>query len=483
MSIRLRLTLLYTLILALTLVVFGAALYTIQAQDSLNALQRDLRRSGETLTRSLGMYLNPVPLMQSGPPPPRPQQTLTGEQTFKDLREREIARVLDIQGNFVASPPGGAEEALPLSAAGLQALQNRQEWWEDTTVTGEHLLIYNRPVIVDDEVQYIAQVARPLTERDRALATLSRTLVVAGLLTIVAAFGIGWVLAGVTLRPIHHITRTAQAIGRESDFTRRVNYTGPNDEIGQLATTFNTMLSQLQEAYQRVSQALSLQRRFVADVSHELRTPLTTVRGNLALLRRDPPLPAEEQTDILTDLVEESDRLIRLVNNLLILARADAGHNLAREPIPLAPVVAEVCRQARHLDQQREIAEAIPDVTVLGDRDALKQVLLILLDNALKHSQGTITITAEAVGTQVALRVRDHGPGIAPEVLEHVFDRFYRGPVDATIPGFGLGLSIAKSLVESLEGTIGIESQPGSGCTVQVRLPQGPAIEIPPASR
>jgi signal transduction histidine kinase len=215
-----------------------------------------------------------------------------------------------------------------------------------------------------------------------------------------------------------------------------------------------------------------MQREFVADVSHELRTPLTTVRGNLDLLRRDPPLAKVEQADVLTDLVDESDRLIRLVNELLILARADAGRNLVQEAVPVQPLIEEACRQAQQLDEQREIAVASQDVTALGDRDALKQVLLIILDNALKHTPGPISISAEAAADQVAIAVQDAGPGIPPDVLEHVFDRFYRGEADPSVPGFGLGLPIARALVEEMGGTIAIQSDPESGSLVRVQLPR-----------
>jgi two-component system OmpR family sensor kinase len=293
------------------------------------------------------------------------------------------------------------------------------------------------------------------------------------MLTILIAFGIGWALAGVTLHPIHRITHTAQTIGSESDFTRRVDYRGPNDEIGQLATTFNSMLSRLQDAYQRVSQALKMQRDFVADVSHELRTPLTTIRGNLALLRRNPPLSGEEQADVLTDLVEESDRMIRLVNDLLVLARADAGRNLALETVPIEPVVEEACRQARQLDMSREIIETVDDqLSIQGDRDTLRQVLLILLDNALKHTRGAIRVTAEPAGERIMICVIDEGPGMTTETLQHVFDRFYRGDTRSSTSGFGLGLPIAKTLVEGLRSAITIESKPGRGSVVRMVFPR-----------
>ena len=477
MSIRLRLTLLYSAILALTLIVFGTALYTIQAQETMNSLQANLIQNGNGLAQSiLNNYLNPNPPPKPPGPPPIPIETLSGDQAFNQLRERDIIRVLDANGTLIASPFAGQEQdnvtqALLLSADGLQALKDKQVWWETSSATGNHLLIYDIPVIYQGNVRFIVQVAQSLAQRDQALAALSSTLIIAGLLTILIAFGIGWILSGETLRPIHHITQTAQVIGKESDFTRRVNYKGPNDEIGQLASTFNSMLARLQDAYQGVSRALKMQRDFVADVSHELRTPLTTIRGNLELLRREPPMPTNEQSEVLTDVVDESDRLIRLVHNLLILARADAGQSLTREPIAVRAVIEEACKQARQLDRQREIIEAVEDLSVIGDRDALKQVLLILLDNAIKYTTEGIKVSAKATENQFLICVTDRGPGIAPEKLEHEFDRFYRGETNSNVQGFGLGLPIAKVLTEGQGGTIEIKSELTQGTTVKVGLP------------
>jgi two-component system, OmpR family, sensor kinase len=475
MSIRLRLTLLYSAILALTLILFGAILYTIQARSTLDTLKSELQRNGDNFAKAvLWMHTHPAPPepQTEHRPPPVPFEAYSDFPQFQGLREREIVRVLDASGNLIASPSGAVEDALPLSAAGLKELQSQNAWWEIAPGQDGRLLIYNVPVVSGSQIISIVQIARPLAERDNSLAVLSTTLIVASLLTILIAFGIGWVMAGITLRPIHAIIRTAQEIGNESDFSRRVDYKGPHDEIGQLATTFNSMLSRLQDAYQRVNQTLNMQRQFVADVSHELRTPLTTVRGNLALLRRNPPLPDAEQADVLADLVEESDRLVRLVNDLLVLARADAGRSLVLQPVQLQPIVEEACRHARQLDPEREIVESAQEVTALGDRDAVKQVLLILLDNALKYSQGTITIATGVVGNQALISVKDEGPGIPPEVVEHVFERFYRGDVNPSVPGFGLGLPIAKSLVEEQEGVITIESEVGKGSVVRLFLPR-----------
>lgn len=475
MSIRLRFTLLYNAILALTLAIFGLVLFSIQAQTTYEALKKDLIRSsnglGETILRTAADS-KPAAEPPREAPPPKPFQAFSGEQVFKELPEREMVRVLDAAGNLVASPFGRSEEALPLSPAGLLAAQNQQNWWETATLSDQNLLIYTRPLVSNGQIVYILQIARPLTERNRSLQFLATTFTLASLLTILLATGVGWLLSGLTLQPIQRLTQTARAIGAERDFTRRVVYTGPQDEVGQLATTFNAMLARLQAAYQQVAHALDLQRNFVADVSHELRTPLTTLRGNLGLLRREPPIPVEEQADILTDLVEESDRLMRLVNDLLVLARADAGRNLAQEPVELRPVLEETCRQARQLDPQRRLTLEVEPLCLLGDRDALKQVLLIALDNALKHSTGDVAVSAQFNGTQVEIQVRDYGAGIPPERLEHVFDRFYRGEAPASLPGFGLGLPIAKALVEALGGTIQLESEVGVGSCLTLAFPQ-----------
>lgn len=479
MSIRLRFTLLYNAILAATLIVFGASLMYIQARTTWDTLKTELIRSSDTVGAGvLRMVLNPDRLNTQPPPqaPPVPFETFSADLAFKKLPEREIVRVLSPKGSLVASPFGAQEEALPLSQSGLQALNNDQTWWQADTWQGKHMLIYSRPIVADGVVVYILQVARPLSERDSSLKTLATTLVIASVVILLVAFGIGWVLSGITLQPIQRITQTARAIGAEHDFSRRVAYTGPPDEVGQLATTFNAMLARLQEAYQRLAHSLEMQRNFVADVSHELRTPLTTLRGNLGLLGRNPPIPQSEQIDIVNDMVDESDRLIRLVNELLVLARADAGRSFDKEPLDIVPLLAETCHQARQLAPQRTITlHAASDLVIIADRDAFKQVLLIALDNALKHSAGDVNVSAAALETRVEIKVQDGGEGIPPDKLEHVFDRFYRGEDAAAIPGFGLGLPIAKALVEAQSGTIAIQSGPEKGTVLIFTFPRPPA--------
>jgi two-component system OmpR family sensor kinase len=319
---------------------------------------------------------------------------------------------------------------------------------------------------LEGQVAEVVQVAQPLTEQDQHLDVLGSNLLIVGGAAILVAFGVGWIMAGLVLRPVDRITQTAHAIGAEQDFGRRVDHSGPDDKIGQLATTFNEMLGELQAAYQQ-------QRQFVVDVSHELRTPLTTIRGNLGLLRREPAVSAEEQADILDDVTEESDRLIRLVNDLLALAHAESGRQLRSEPVRVKPLAEDVCRQARLLAPERgTVCNDVHDVAVIGDQDALRQVLLILMDNGLTHTTGPVTVTAETVDEAVAIRVRDAGPGIEPEVLSHIFERFYRGDNASAGSNIGLGLAIARALVEAQGGTIAVESQLERGSVFTVLLPQ-----------
>jgi len=472
MSIRLRLTVLYSAILALTLIAFGAALFLVHSQYTLTLLRNDLVR---TVSRAaLLVYRSPL----VGVPPPVPRRPErwgfeVGELLLRELRTRDLIQILDSEGAPVDHRVNQQDEPLPLSGAGLEALQRGEPWSEVVEIEGERWLVYSEPLSLHAEYVAIVQAARSLSDRDRSLRALGSTLLIGGILTTLFAFGIGWVLSGFTLRPIHRITQTAQAIGEASDLGRRVQYDGPQDEVGQLATTFNAMLARLQGAYRQVERSLQQQRDFVADVSHELRTPLTTIRGNLGLLRKSPPLPAEEREDVLTDVVDESDRMIRLVSDLLELAHADAGLTLRREPVALRPLVEEIGERARSAAPERTVTcRTGAGTTALADPDTLRQILWILVDNALVHTSGPVQIVAGANGPQVSIAVQDQGPGMPSEVRGRLFDRFYRGDAARSRPGFGLGLAIAKGLVEAQDGTIAVETAVGTGSTFTVRLPR-----------
>ncbi|MGC9522805.1 MAG: sensor histidine kinase [Anaerolineae bacterium] len=487
MSIRLRLTLLYSSILALTLIVFSALLYVTQAQYSLSIIRQDLRENANELALAWMRF------HRAWDRPALPGWIGPEAGTYRDAAQRALqplvrgdlrtdaVQLMDADGTPLPLPINEGSEPLPISENGLAQIQEGSAWMEIASGDDGRWLVYNIPIVMESSSEDdsgvaligIAQLARPLADRDRSLRSLGIALVLGSTVTTLIAFGIGWFLAGTTLRPIQRITQTAQQIGESRDFSSRVAYEGPRDELGRLAMTFNSMLARLEDAYQRVAHALQVQRDFVTDVSHELRTPLTTIRGNLALLRRNPPLPSEEQTEILDDLTDESERLIRLVNDLLTLARADAGRKLDLAPVDVREVVDDVCRQARVLAPARSIGCArVEDAIAVANHDALKQVLLILMDNAIKHTKGPIELTVTKDNHHVQIRVHDSGPGIPPDLQERLFDRFHRGDASRSTPGFGLGLSIAQALTEAQQGILQVESALSEGSTFTVQLPR-----------
>lgn len=335
-------------------------------------------------------------------------------------------------------------------------------------------------------------MAKTLDDMNSTLATLRELLAIGVFVAVIFTSLGGWLLAGNGLRPIASVTRTARAIAvnaHAAGLGRRVDYRGPRDEVGELASTFDDMLA----AIERVSNA---QRRFVADASHELRAPLTTIKSSLEFLRRAQNLPEDERSAVLEDAYTEAERMTTLVNDLLLLARADAaasgtpGSGAARlddqmrgrrEQVELDQLALDIFRHARaQLQARRErgiqiaIENLEPEV-VLADPGQIRQVLLILLDNAIKYtpSGGKVRISVTRQGTRAAVSISDTGIGIEPEVRPHIFDRFFRGDQarERDEHGSGLGLAIAKWIVDAHQGEISVYSQPGKGSTFTVLLP------------
>lgn len=462
MSIRLRLTLLFSAILALTLFVSGAILYISVSRLTYNVREDALVEQAQTIISASEFQLDQVRV---------PEGRITTPRTF--------VQTLDPSGTIVDRTDNLLDVTIPLSDEGLRALRRGDDWTESAETDAGRMLVFNQPIRDSDTraIIGIIQVARSVAEHDESLSTIRNAIVVGIGVVTLAAFGISWLLAGAALRPINRITETAQEIGEERDFSQRVEYTGPPDELGRLTTTMNVMLTELQAAFSHAERTLDAQRRFAADASHELRTPLTTIRGNLELLRRDPPISPEDHIEVVTDIIEECERLMRLVNDLMVLQRADAEWPLSSERVRIKPVIEEICRQARLIDTTRTIVcDGVGDVTIAGSRDALKQVVLILLDNAIKYTPTGERVVVSATTTLqwVRITVRDSGPGIDADMLPHIFERFYRGDLARRGSGVGLGLAIAKALVEAQRGRIEVDTEAGEGTTFTVSLPRAP---------
>jgi signal transduction histidine kinase len=272
---------------------------------------------------------------------------------------------------------------------------------------------------------------------------------------------------------------TAEDIGRTQDLSRRLPENAPDDEVGRLQKSFNQMLRQLEDAYHRLQSALVAQRRFVADASHELRTPLTTIRGNVGLLLKRNDITADDRVAALNDIAGESERMSRMVQDLLTLARADAGYHLDKTLVDLLPIVQEIARQAQILEPSRRIAlvDGVP-TPMIANTDAIKQLLWILVDNAFKHTQsaGQIELRLENGNHTVRLTVADDGPGIASEDLERIFERFYQSDAARTGEGTGLGLAIARWIAKEHGGQVSAANNPRGGAAFTVEFPAEPKV-------
>ena len=309
----------------------------------------------------------------------------------------------------------------------------------------------------------------PLGRMDASIQAFRLLLPILGLTSLIAALVGSWAIAGRALRPIASMTGTAQTIALSRDLSRRIEVPAHRDELGRLAVTFNAMLSSIEHAYHA-------QQRFVSDASHELRAPLTAIQGNLELLRRHQGMPEDEREEALSEMTREADRLTRLVADLLALARADAGVPLKYCLVDLDAIVLDAFRAARQLARdQTLVLDPFEPTQINGDEDRLKQLVLILLDNALKYTpaDGQVTLGLRHGEGSVEVLVRDTGVGIPPEDLPHVFERFYRAdPARSRDPGgTGLGLPIAQWIAGQHGGKVVLESQQGRGTLAVICLP------------
>jgi signal transduction histidine kinase len=292
----------------------------------------------------------------------------------------------------------------------------------------------------------------------------------------VSSLGVGWVVAGRVLAPIGRITSVARDI-QATDLSRRIQLPGPEDELKQLADTFDAMLARLDAAF-------AAQRQFVADASHELRNPLAIIRTNVDVALADPDASPDDLRQAIAVVKRAGDRMTLLVDDLLALARRQEP-TLEHEPVDLGAAVAEasddfvVPAEARGIVLDRAIA---PGVVVTGDREALKRVVANLLHNAVRlaPAESRIRLATGSEGNRAWIAVADEGPGISPEDQAHVFDRFWRSDKarSRSDGGTGLGLAIVRQIVESHGGEVRLNSKVGVGSSFVVWLPiTRPAVD------
>lgn len=309
-------------------------------------------------------------------------------------------------------------------------------------------------------------VAVPAGLMATTLDQLARDLVMTVVLAF-AAFGLGvWVLSQRVLGPLRRVTDAAAKVSG-SDLSLRVPVPDSRDEIHDLGQAINNMLDRLQESFET-------QRRFTADASHELRTPVTAIAGHASyLLRRTNPTPAQQES--LTVIHREAERMGKLVNDLLELARADAGFTVNKAPMNLVEVAEAVREEVSRVSPGAEVSVSARRALaeVMGDAERLKQVVLNLVMNAISAGASRVTVSVAQEGRQVRLEVLDDGAGIPPEALPHIFERFYRvdGARSTRGNGSGLGLAIVRWIVQQHDGTVSVESRLGEGTVFTILLP------------
>ncbi len=334
-----------------------------------------------------------------------------------------------------------------------------------TDTDGNRVRVYVEPL--RDGSGYLVATL-PLSHIDAAVQGFARLMIALVLGGVVVAFGAGWIVACRVLCPITILTNAAAAISESRQFSQRVADGNGRDELARLARTFNAMLASLEDAYES-------QVRFVSAASHELRAPLTVIQANLDLLQAAKGSEADQITAI-SEASAEAQRMARLVADLLLLARADAGVPIRREPVELDHLVLEVLGELRHLKcgQRLEVTAIEPSI-VRGDRDRLKQLFLNVIENAIKYTlpTGIIRVSITHRGREAFVLVRDTGVGIAPDDVPRVFERFFRAdPARLRDPGgSGLGLAIAQWAAAEHGGTIEMASHLGEGTTVFISLP------------
>lgn len=460
-SVRVRLTLWYGTALGLILIVFAFVLYGVMARGLKDQVDRSLEEAAAVAVRALE---------QRGVGPFLPFDDLAAE--FPELAVLDkFFQIFSPAGKITIQSPNVGRRDIPLSRTALEAALNGQATLESARFRGESpIRLLSVPIRRGGTLVNIVQVGTSLQAVKESLHRLLVILLVTIPVALALALAGGWLLAGRALRPVDTITLAAQRIAA-GDLTQRLAVPPSSDEIGRLVATFNDMIARLDASFKEV-------RRFSADASHELRTPLTVLKGETELaLRR--PRPAEDYRLVLESSLEEIDRMTRIVDELLFLSRADLGQvAIETLPVRLDALVEDIQQQATVLGQEQGVeivVRTVEPATVTGDELRLRELLLNLVDNAVKYSRpgGKVELTSLREGDTARVSVADHGIGIPSEALPRIFDRFYRADgARAHAPqGTGLGLSICKWIAEAHHGRIEVQSAIGQGSRFTVVLP------------
>jgi len=459
-SVRVRVLAWVLLLSGLGMALAGVAVYLVQ-----NA--RIETRVKDAIVQEVAEFEN---LQETGIDPQTSRPFTSLERLFLVALQRNVpdehqALLAVVDGDVLYHSPGPNPDRLRTDPSFLHQVREvvaaGTPAFRDVQTPRAHVLIAVKPVVQGNRSgAWVVAYWTAGEEAEFADVVRTYTLVALGVLLVVAL--VGWFVAGRLLAPIRLLRRTAQQI-TDTDLTRRIPVAG-NDDVSELAGTFNTMLDRLEEAF-------TTQRQFLDDAGHELRTPITIVRGHLELLDGRDPTEFEDTKAL---VIDELDRMARMVDDLITLAKAERPDFLRPAPADVGVLIDDVFDKARTLGDRRWRVDARADAVVLADPQRLTQALVALAHNAVKMTSGNDEVAVgsavdEAAGA-VRLWVRDTGPGVAPDDTDRIFDRFRRGAGNRP-EGSGLGLAIVAAIAEAHGGRVELQSRPAHGATFTLVIP------------
>jgi heavy metal sensor kinase len=468
-TVRGRLTLWYVSALALILVLFGVSVYVMLSRALHRRVDEGLRSTIEISITSLTHDT------QEGQSPQSAAQSTAAELSHP----QQAMMIFDDRGQLLATHPGeeDVQVQLPDPATIPEADVSLYTVADVGSRKENHRIAVRRVSIPPAGTPYIILASQPLKPIEDELESLREILYFATpVVLVLAGFG-GWFLARQGLAPVTAMARSARQIGAGS-LDQQLPIVNPRDELGQLATTFNDLLARLNAAFEE-------QRRFMADASHELRNPLSVMSTAAGVTLKKEHRAEEEYREALQMIAEQTRRLSRIVNDMFMLARADAGqYPLRKRTLYLNNLLEEVARAGAVLASDRRASVQLtnlPEAVFHGDEDLLRQMLLNLVDNAVKFTpaDGGVRLSLERRDNDYLVSVADTGPGIPAEARQHVFERFYRADRTRTRAddgGAGLGLAIARWIARAHAGDIELDEADeagGTGTKFIVRLPRG----------
>ncbi len=461
-SLRLRIATWYALLLVVSMIALGVAvnlrlqtILTAQAEQHLSQTIQDIARAVAPPPGTFSLNEPDALLTLENPDNLERWSSITTFLEVDNLQSYTLAKSFNM-GSIPTFGPSGI---------GPHSLQTTRT----VNVNGRAFLVMST-LLSDGTTALIVQVGEPLDALDQTFKQAQTSIALIITICALAVIVLSFVLASEVTTPLNELESAMRETGSEK-LHRRLQWRGRRDEVGRLAQAFDDLLARLEEAFAR-------ERRFISDASHELKTPLTSINANAQMLARWGDKDEAIRKESLETIIAESSTLASMVNGMLTLAKADSGDSMPKEPVALSLAAREAVNatQGRAADKGLSLDLETPAQSpiVNGDAALLRQLITNLVDNAIKFTPaGGVTVRVYRDGDDAIAEVADTGPGIDPDDLPLIFDRFYRTDKSRTraVPGTGLGLAIVRSIARVHNGSVEAQSRPGGGTIFRVRLP------------